>query len=383
MPLDAAQYFFKVAKKIDSAQIVLKPGVDEDVARKEIEKLLPTGVSVRKPEARSPIAEETSLSTQQGMSMARAFSLVVAVFIIANTFLINVTQRRKQLGIMRAIGGTRRQIAGMVFREAMLMGIVGTILGSVLGVVAAHFLTKAMGSLYQAKLPPIDLSEAPFLIGTWRQISSVKTAFAYDFPRSIRGRRAVWTGSIVAGRGFARLEGQPFVAARSDARRAGGRTRRFVAMVRGHWCCFCRWLGYWHFGRQHRGLAPGVACGLGSAAVAHWPGVDVADRALAAFRSRGLLVSATGSGRRQVGAAATAAASFANDAYGRCCFHRDQHGNRPGEFHDGHGRRCAELVRESDRGRFHRSGRVAEHGDRCGGRLAGFNRSRNQESVRH
>src|SRR4029078_1012395 len=118
--------------------------------RKEIQKLLPEGITVRKPEARSPMAEETSLSTQQWMRMGRAFSLVVAVFIIANTFLINVTHRRKQLGIMRAIGATRRQIAGMVFREAMLMGILGTILGSVLGVFAAHYITGAMGSLYQA-----------------------------------------------------------------------------------------------------------------------------------------------------------------------------------------------------------------------------------------
>ena len=181
MPLDAAQYCWRVFKKIDSAQIMLKPGVDPDVARNEIEKVLPQGVSVRKPEARSPLAEETSLSTQQGMRMARAFSLIVAVFIIANTFLINVTQRRKQLGIMRAIGGTRRQIAGMIFREAMLMGIVGTILGSFLGVVAAHYMTNAMGSLYQAKLPPTDFSEAPFLIGTWREISSVQSAFIYIF----------------------------------------------------------------------------------------------------------------------------------------------------------------------------------------------------------
>jgi putative ABC transport system permease protein len=177
MPLYAAQHFFKAPAKVDSAQVVLKPDADEETVRKQISMLLPTGVSVHVPESRSPIAEETSKSTEQGMRIARAFSLVVAVFIIANTFLINVTQRRKQLGIMRAIGATRRQIAGMVYREAMLMGIVGTILGSVLGLVAAHYLTLAMGSLYQTTLPSIDLTQPPFLFGTWRQITSFKTAF--------------------------------------------------------------------------------------------------------------------------------------------------------------------------------------------------------------
>jgi putative ABC transport system permease protein len=165
LPIKAAQTFYKAPAKIDAAQIILKPGTDKDVARAEIQKTLPEGVKVRPPEARSALAEETSLSTQQGMRMARAFSLLVAGFIITNTFLINVTQRRKQLGIMRAIGGTRRQIAGMVYREAMLMGIIGTIIGSGLGVLAAHFLTTAMGSLYQAKLPPIELTIWPFIVG--------------------------------------------------------------------------------------------------------------------------------------------------------------------------------------------------------------------------
>jgi putative ABC transport system permease protein len=176
MPILAAQQLFRTYKKIDSAQIVLMPDADEEAVKQEISKMLPPGVSVHPPESRSPIADETSKSTQQGMNMARAFSLVVAVFIIANSFLINVTQRRKQLGIMRAIGATRRQIGGMVFREAFLMGILGTLIGSVLGVLAAHFLVQAMGSLYQATLPSVDLTQAPFLIGTWRNISSFPTA---------------------------------------------------------------------------------------------------------------------------------------------------------------------------------------------------------------
>jgi putative ABC transport system permease protein len=179
MPLLAAQHFFMAPGKIDSAQIMLEPNANEESVQEPIAKLLPTGVTVHAPESRSPIAEETSKSTEQGMRIARAFSLLVAVFIIANTFLINVTQRRKQFGIMRAIGATRPQIAGIVYREAILMGVIGTILGSAVGVLASHYLTKAMGSLYQATLPSIDFTQPPFLIGTWHQISSVKSALLF------------------------------------------------------------------------------------------------------------------------------------------------------------------------------------------------------------
>ncbi len=109
------------------------------------------------------MAEETSLSTEQGLNMARAYSLLVATFIITNTFLISVTQRRRQFGILRAIGATKRQIATFVFSQALGLGAAGTALGALLGVVAAHFLTRAMGSLYSTTLPPLELTWTPFL----------------------------------------------------------------------------------------------------------------------------------------------------------------------------------------------------------------------------
>lgn len=163
--LSDAQALWDNPGLVDKAQVKTDPDADQDKILKAITALLPQGVEANPPATRSSMAEETSLSTDQGMRMARGFSVLVALFIIANTFLINVTQRRKQIGIMRAIGATRGQIVGMMYREALLMGIVGTVLGSLLGVLAAHYLTVAMGTLYQSELPPIHLSIAPFLWG--------------------------------------------------------------------------------------------------------------------------------------------------------------------------------------------------------------------------
>lgn len=166
MPLRAAQVLFRAPRKIDTAQIVLTKDVDETAARAAIEKTLPAGVTVDRPATRNPVAEETSLATQLGMRMARAFALVLAAVIIANTLLINVAHRRRPLGIMRAIGATRWQIRRLVYREAIVMGVAGTVLGSLLGVVAARYLIAAMGTLYRTKLPPVQLEWPPFLIAT-------------------------------------------------------------------------------------------------------------------------------------------------------------------------------------------------------------------------
>lgn len=165
MPLPVLQSLYYEGGKIASAQIMVNPDAGQDVVKTAVGNVLPPGLAVQPPAKRSALAEETSLSTEQGMRMARGFSLLVAVFIITNTFLINVTQRRKQIGIMRAIGATRAQIAEMVYREAIMMGILGTFLGSLLGIVASHYLTAAMGTLYQTTLPPIELNWYPFLIG--------------------------------------------------------------------------------------------------------------------------------------------------------------------------------------------------------------------------
>jgi len=95
--------------------------------------------------------------------MARAFSLLVALFIVSNTFLISVTQRRRQLGIMRAIGATRRQIGLLVYGEALLLGAVGSMFGCGIGWGVSHYLVGAMGTLYSTTLPPIEFHASSFV----------------------------------------------------------------------------------------------------------------------------------------------------------------------------------------------------------------------------
>ena len=163
MPLRAAQYVFMAPNRFDSIQLVLQPDADEAIVKRELAEVLPQGVTVQKPATRSPIAEQTSLSTEIGLNMARTFALVVALFIIANTFAINVTQQRHSLGIMRAIGATRRQIGAFSLSEALMLGVVGTSLGCAAGLPIAHILNQAMGALYSTTLPPLQLHWEPLL----------------------------------------------------------------------------------------------------------------------------------------------------------------------------------------------------------------------------
>ncbi|MFE1859494.1 ABC transporter permease [Streptomyces anandii] len=73
-------------------------------------------------------------------------AFLVGIFLIINTFSMLVAQRTREIGLMRAIGSSRRQVNRSVLVEALLLGIVGSILGIGAGVGIAVGLMKLMGA---------------------------------------------------------------------------------------------------------------------------------------------------------------------------------------------------------------------------------------------
>ena len=76
-----------------------------------------------------------------------AIGLVVAAFIIFNTFTILVAQRTHELGLLRAMGASRRQIIVSVVIEAGVIGSVASVAGLALGVLLAGILFSVVGAL--------------------------------------------------------------------------------------------------------------------------------------------------------------------------------------------------------------------------------------------
>ncbi|MFI1866594.1 ABC transporter permease [Streptomyces jumonjinensis] len=74
-------------------------------------------------------------------------AFLVGVFLIVNTFSMLVAQRTREIGLMRAIGSSRKQINRSVLFEALLLGVVGSLTGVAAGVGLAIGLMELMGSL--------------------------------------------------------------------------------------------------------------------------------------------------------------------------------------------------------------------------------------------
>ena len=83
-----------------------------------------------------------------------AISAVVGMIIIANTFTILVTQRRRQIGLLRAVGASTGQVAGRLFAEAVLLGLVGSLFGVGIGAGVAAAAGVWTGAIYWGLVLP-------------------------------------------------------------------------------------------------------------------------------------------------------------------------------------------------------------------------------------
>jgi len=72
------------------------------------------------------------------------FAIIIALFGIANTLGLSIIERRHELGLLRAVGMTRRQLRSSVRWESVIIALLGTLLGLVIGVVFAWAMVKAL-----------------------------------------------------------------------------------------------------------------------------------------------------------------------------------------------------------------------------------------------
>jgi putative ABC transport system permease protein len=71
-----------------------------------------------------------------------ALAIIVSLFGIVNTLVLSITERTRELGMLRAIGTSRRQIRKMIRYEAIITALLGGILGAALGIVLALLVSR-------------------------------------------------------------------------------------------------------------------------------------------------------------------------------------------------------------------------------------------------
>jgi putative ABC transport system permease protein len=126
-------------------------GVSQEELRQRVAAVLPAGTEALTGEA---LAKENADSIQEAFGFFNIFLLVfagialfVGAFIIFNTFTILIAQRLRELALMRALGASRRQVNASVLIEAVVVGLVGSTVGLLLGFGVAAGLKGLFGAV--------------------------------------------------------------------------------------------------------------------------------------------------------------------------------------------------------------------------------------------
>ncbi len=128
---------------------------------------LPAGAEVVRSQTRTRTVEQMTRAFNLNLTALSLLALVVGMFLIYNTMTFSVVQRRPLVGRLRAIGVTRREVFALILGEAFLIGVVGTALGLLGGIVLGQGLvrlvTQTINDLYYV-LTVRELSIAPWTL---------------------------------------------------------------------------------------------------------------------------------------------------------------------------------------------------------------------------
>lgn len=103
---------------------------------------LPPGLELANAAGRNQALEQMTRAFKLNLVALSLLVLVVGMFLIYNTMTFSVVQRRAQIGTLRALGVTRREVFALIVAEALAIGVIGTVLGAAVGIALAGGLTQ-------------------------------------------------------------------------------------------------------------------------------------------------------------------------------------------------------------------------------------------------
>ena len=235
MDIYAAQSVFGRGRHFDRIDIGLQDGVSLEQGTAALSNLLGPGFSVEPPSGRGRQFESLLGVYTLAMTASSMFALFIGMFIIYNSFAIAVTQRRGEIGILRALGATRGQIRTLFLGESAVAGLIGSAAGAALGLVFARTLTGVSANMLES------------MFGVAQNVQEVVADPGFLLFAMAMGTGTSVVAALIPSRNAARVEPiQALQKGRYQVLGAGeNRMRRNVALLAGVLALVCLPLGGW------------------------------------------------------------------------------------------------------------------------------------------
>ena len=171
MDYRAMQIAFDRGNGIDRIDVAVQPGTDVSAVESALRATVGPAFSVGRPAQRSQLVATMLSSLRSGLTMASLVALLVGVFLVHNTMSISIVQRRREIGILRALGATRRDVLTLFTLEGFLLGVVGAAFGVALGVALALLLLGGTTRTVTDMFLPVAAAhlhvDGPLVLGCW------------------------------------------------------------------------------------------------------------------------------------------------------------------------------------------------------------------------
>lgn len=185
MDIFAAQKAFGRNGKIDRIDVSLLNNSDREEVKKGIQTALPKGYRVETQAGRTKQVENLISRLRNSLDFARFMIIFVGMYIIYNAVNISVVRRRREIGILRALGATKGGIVGLFLTETLVVGVVGSALGVGFGILQAQASIGSISRLFSdiylnTALAGVDISWFHPVVGFVSGVSA--SLFAALFP---------------------------------------------------------------------------------------------------------------------------------------------------------------------------------------------------------
>ncbi|MBC5806746.1 MAG: FtsX-like permease family protein [Candidatus Eremiobacter antarcticus] len=134
---------------LDRMDVVGAPQADDQTLRRELARVLPN-VRIAAPDERARQLTKMTQAFQFNLAALAAIALLVGAYLVFNAVSMSVVQRRSEIGVARALGAARSTVFGVFLLEGVLVGVVGSAFGLVLGRLLARKALAVVSSTIDA-----------------------------------------------------------------------------------------------------------------------------------------------------------------------------------------------------------------------------------------